>query len=94
MENTEVSIHEVRVFCALRAAAPQWLTSADVAHAAQVAPRTARHHLLRFAKLQIVDVMELFPRHRYQLAKMAGKRNSGYMRRLLAAVEVIQPSSR
>jgi DNA-binding transcriptional ArsR family regulator len=91
MENNEISEHEIRVYCVLRDT-EQWVTSADVVTTGHVKPRTARHHLRRLVNLGIVDMAAVFPGHRYRLAKMAGKRNAGYLRRLLAALDVVQGS--
>ncbi len=84
MENSEVSIHELKV---LKAAA-EWTTSKEIAAAAGVAPRTARHHCLRLVKLGVFDVAEVFPSHRYRLSPSADKRNFGYMNRLREAASV------
>lgn len=86
MENSEISIHEWRVYEALRQGG--WMTSASIAEKANVAKRTARHHCLRLVKLGIVDQAEVFPAHRYRLSKMAQKRNLSYCQRLELAAEV------
>lgn len=88
MEKNEVSIHEARLFLALRKAGETWATSKEFAKAADVADRTARAHLLKLSNLGIVDTAEVFPAHRYRLAIKASKRNGGYMQRLDAACAV------
>lgn len=87
LERNEVSIHEVRLYLALRRAGPTWRTSRELAAEARVADRTARLHLLRFVHLGVADQAEVFPAHRYRIAEFAPKRNAGYMLRLDRAVE-------
>lgn len=87
MEKSEISEHEIRVFKALNGA--EWLTSAQVADVAKVAPRTARHHCKRLHDLGIVDTAEVFPGHRYRVSEHARKRNPSYMLRLDRAIEVV-----
>lgn len=72
----------------LRAADGRWMTSAEIAEHAHVAPRTARAHALKLVKLGVVDQAEVFPGHRYRLAEHAVKRNRGYFDRLTRAAEV------
>jgi DNA-binding IclR family transcriptional regulator len=87
MERNEISLHEVRVYLALKAAGG-WLTNAEVAAAAGVAGRTARLHTLRLARLGVIDQAEVFPAHRFRLSGKAAKRNPAYLQRLDAAVTV------
>lgn len=61
-----ISIHEIRVFGSLQGAG--WLTATDVSKSAQVSPRTARSHLLKFQQRGLVDVARVFPSFRYRLA--------------------------
>lgn len=67
MERNEVSLHEVKLFLALKEAGAAWSTKA-LAAAAGVAERTARAHMLKLVKLNIADLAEVFPAHRYRLA--------------------------
>ena len=87
MERGEISVHEVRLFLVLQKA-DSWMTSKQVAKDAEIAPRTARALLLKLSRLNIIDVAESFPGHRYKLSKMADKRNGAYLRRLQNMVEV------
>ena len=82
MERNEISIHETRAFAALVNNKDRWITSNDLAGESLIAQRTARAFLLKFTKLGIVDLAEVFPAHRYRLAEKAGKRNAGYVGRL------------
>lgn len=92
MENNEVSTHEVRVVAAVRNKGG-WMTSREIASAAKVSDRTARHHALRLVKLGIFDQAEVFPGHRYRFADKADKRNAAYMNRLAAAADALgEPS--
>lgn len=81
MERNEISIHEVRVYLALKAAG-DWMTHADIANASGVNPRTVRAHTLRLVGLGLLDKAEVFPAHRYRLAQKADKRNASYAQRL------------
>lgn len=86
-EGSEVSIHLLRVFQAVRDA-DGWVTSQGVADAANVKPRTARSHLIRLVRLGIVDQAEVFPGHRYRMSSLAEKRNKAFMQRMAKAAEV------
>ena len=88
MERNEVSRHEVLVFKALLEADP-WITAAEIAQRADVAPRTARAHALKLVRLNIVDQAEVFPAHRYRIAANASKRNRGYFDRLYRAADAL-----
>lgn len=88
MEKNEVSIHEAKLFLVLRGGGTGWITSRDAAKASGISERTARAHLLKLAKMGLVDQAEVFPAHRYRLAAKADKRNGGYVRRLESACEV------
>ena len=88
METNETSLHEIKVYAALSSDPTAWLSSAQVAERTGIAPRTARHHLLKLSRLGVVDCAEVFPGHKYQVAKKASKRNSGYVQRLEKAREV------
>lgn len=81
-EHNKVSIHEARIFHVFTSQSTRWLTNADVAAAADVAPRTARAHTLKLVGLGLLDQAELFPAHRYRLAEKAMERNLGYWKRL------------
>lgn len=81
MERNEISVHEVRIYIALKTSGA-WMTNAEIATLAQVAPRTARAHTLKLVNLGILDLAEVFPAHRYRIATKASKRNAGYYNRL------------
>lgn len=85
-ERNEISIHELRVFLVVQAS-DKWMTNAEIAEAAKVAQRTARHHSHRLVSLGIFDQAEVFPAHRFRVAEKAGKRNAAYMKRLMGAKE-------
>jgi predicted ArsR family transcriptional regulator len=88
MESNEISIHEAKLFLALKKTGEQWTTSKELAKQAGVADRTARAHLVKLVKLNLADVAEVFPAHRYRYAEKASKRNAGYVNRLERAAEV------
>lgn len=86
MERNEISAHELRVYLVVAGAAG-WMTNAEIAAAAKVAPRTARLHTLRLVKLGVFDQAEVFPAHRFRISAKAAKRNIGYVQRLEKARE-------
>ena len=88
MERNEISLHEIKIYHALEKQGTAWSTSKKLASLSGIAERTARAHLLKFVKLNIVDVAEVFPAHRYRLAEKADKRNTAYMVRIKRASEV------
>ena len=88
MERNEISAHEVRVYSLFEAKPTQWLTNVEIAKAAQVATRTARAFTLKFVRLGLLDVAEVFPGHRYRLRQKPEKRNVAYHQRLKAAQSV------
>jgi len=88
METNEVSLHQIKVYLAVKASGNDWITAKDIAERASVAPRTARAHALKLVNLGIFDKAEVFPAHRYRLAEMADKRNKGYALRIEQAMQV------
>ncbi len=86
MERSEVSLHEVQVYRALKSHPDQWLTNKEILGLAPgVKARTVRAHTKRLVALGIVDQAEVFPAHRYRWAIMADKRNPAYALRLKQA---------
>jgi predicted transcriptional regulator len=79
----QISPHEVRVFLAM-AADNQWRTSRQIAEAANVAERTARHHVSAFVRLGIAEHLETFGGYRYRLVN----HDTDYANRLRAAAKV------
>lgn len=88
MERNEVSTHEARLFLAVEKRGGKWATSKELAAEAGIAERTARAHLFKMVGLNILDIAEVFPAHRYRFADKADKRNAAYVIRLRRAVEV------
>lgn len=88
MEKSEISEHEVLVFQVLQKHG--WMTNAQIAKVLKerVASRTVRAITLKFVKLGILDMAEVFPAHRYKLSPKAEKRNKGYWLRLQKVLEV------
>jgi hypothetical protein len=86
----EISRHEVAVYQVLAGRADTWMTSAEIASAAKVAPRTARAHVVRLAALGVLDQADdVYPGHHYRLAADAGDAPRGYADRLRRAAEVL-----
>ncbi|MGL5912021.1 MAG: hypothetical protein ACRCZP_18600 [Phycicoccus sp.] len=89
MEKSEVSRHEIAVYQAIARGGDKWISSAEIASRADVAPRTARAHALKLVQLGVVDQAEVFPGHRYRLSEFAGKRNRGYVDRITRAAQAL-----
>jgi DNA-binding IclR family transcriptional regulator len=89
MERDEVSLHEVAIYKALCSANDAWLTSAELAIRAKVAPRTARAHALKLTRLGVVDRAPVFPGHRYRIAEHTAERGSDYVARLRHTASVL-----
>jgi hypothetical protein len=88
MERNEISIHETRAFRDFLKSKGRWITSKELAKEANIAERTARAFCLKFAKLGLVDLAEVFPAHKYRLSDKASKRNAAYFGRLEKACEI------
>ncbi len=87
MEANEISLHEVKLYRAIQKRGAIWATSKELANDSGIAERTARAHLLKLARLNVVDIAEVFPGHRYRISDKADKRNAGYITRLERASE-------
>lgn len=89
MEKNEISIHEVRIVCAIFGNASKWLTNKEITQkAGDVSERTVRAHTLKLVKLGILDQAEVFPAHRYRWSDKSEKRNASYFLRLKSAADV------
>jgi hypothetical protein len=88
MEGNEISIHETRAFLVFLKSNGKWIPSKELAKGANIAERTARAYCLKFTKLGLVDLAEVFPAHKYRLSEKANKRNAAYFSRLEKACEV------
>jgi predicted ArsR family transcriptional regulator len=84
---TEISVHQVLVFQALRSN-NAWMTATEIAEAAKIAPRTARHHAAALVKLGILECARVFPAHRYRFTRRADRRMKPYLDQIAKAVEV------
>lgn len=87
-ERNEVSLHEVRVFLALKGKPEEWLTNKEISAASGVNERTTRLHTLRLVRLGMLEQAEVFPAHRYRWSVKGAKRNVAYAQRLQTAAEV------
>ena len=89
MESSEVSLHEAKVWRALKSS-KGWMSNADIGRkTTDVAPRTVRAHVKKLAGLGLIDTLEVFPRHMYRVAGKHEKRNSAYTNRLNMAEKVL-----
>ena len=62
-----MSPNEVKIWKALETDPSRWITSQEIANAAEVAARTARAYMARFDRLGYVEHVEVFPGHRFRL---------------------------
>ena len=83
----EISIQECRFFDVLFKADGKWLTSKEIAEKANISGRTARMLNLRYAKLGISELVNVFPAHRYRLLKSSPK-GIDYLRKVKNACEI------
>lgn len=89
MERNEISLHEVKIYRALKDGKGKWLTNADIKASIEgVSARTVRAHTLKLVRLGLIDQAEVFPAHRYRLSDKADKRNPAYTIRLEKAADV------
>lgn len=87
LERSQVSLHEVKAYLALKTA-DGWLTGQEIADLAGINVRTARSHASRLVQLGVADQQELFPAYRYRLSEKAKNRNLAYVQRVEQACEV------
>ncbi len=89
MEQNTISLQEVRVYRVLRAQPETWFTNIELHEHVKASDRTVRAMTLKFMRLGLVDLMELFPGYRYRWSEKAAKRNRTYLDRLEAAAEIL-----
>lgn len=87
-ERSEISEHEVKIYMLLKAQPEKWFTHKEIATGTGVAERTVRMHTVRFVKLGLLDLAELFPAHRYRFSEKGHRRNKSYTLRLESAAEI------
>lgn len=87
-ERSEISLHEVKLFRAMKADPTKWFTNQELAAVCEFSERTVRAHTLRFVKLGLLDQAEVFPSHRFRFSQKAKRRNIAYLQRLEQADEV------
>jgi DNA-binding IclR family transcriptional regulator len=87
-ERNEVSLHEVKIYLALRSKPDTWLTNREISESAGVVERTTRMHTLRLVKLGMLEQAEVFPAHRFRWSTKAARRNVAYAQRLEVASEI------
>jgi hypothetical protein len=80
-ERSTVSLHEVKVWLAVRDKSGQWRTNDEIAKEAGVKVRTARQYTLRLVKRGLLERAEKFPAYRYRLAKR-GVERSAYQQKI------------
>ena len=89
MERDEITKHEVKVYRVISQNPEKWFSNQEIADRLNgVSGRTIRLHTKRFVQLGLVDLAEVFPRHKYRWSAKADKRNYSYLSRLKQADEV------
>lgn len=83
-----ISEHLLSVYVAARDACG-WLTSAELASRAGVAPRTARAHVLTLWEAGILERREVSPGYRYRLTTGSGGRDESFLAKIREALEVV-----
>ena len=79
-KRNEISMHETAFYLAARDG--EWHTANELAKRAQIAPRTARAFALKFVRLGLFTVANVWPAHKYCWSETAGKRNQNYLHQL------------
>ena len=59
-ERNEISLHEVRVFLALKGNPEEWLTNKEISAASGVNESTTRLHTLRLVRLGMLSRLKFF----------------------------------
>lgn len=75
MGSKKISRHEVEVFHLLRLDREKWYSVQDLAAALKeknIADRTVRLHVSRFAQAGLLEIAEIFPAKRYRLSEKGG----------------------
>lgn len=86
METKEISLHQIKVYLAVKAAGKNWMTAKDISDHSGVAQRTARSHALKFVNLGLFDQVDVFPANRYRLSETSEQSNKGYLLRIEKAM--------
>lgn len=66
MENTEISLHLLKVYLFAKRT-DGWFTNAEVTKAAGISDRTARAHTKTLVDKGVLERAEVFPGHRFRL---------------------------
>ena len=89
MESIRISVHEAKIFAALKSTDQCWLTNQEIsARIKDVQLRTIRLHTNKLAKLGLLEQAELFPGYKYRVSDKAQQRNPKYLVRLAEAAKL------
>jgi hypothetical protein len=66
------SAQKIRIVHVFETQPKQWFTNNEVAAAAKVARRTARHHTARLVKIGVLECAEVFGGYRFRWSPKAG----------------------
>lgn len=81
----EISEHQVRVYRVLTRG--EWVSTAELADLAEVAPRTARLHAQGLVKAGIAERRTVFPGYRY---RATGTGDAAYLEQLKEACRIFK----
>lgn len=81
METSEISLQQVKIYDFVKGA-KGWVSSKDIVKATDCARETVGVHCRKFVSLGVFDQAEVWPGHRYRVAKLADKRNKSIVKRL------------
>lgn len=91
-ERSEVSLHLVKVYKAVKDLDGKWITNKELAAKTGVALRTVSAHTLQLVHAGIVNQAEVFPAHRFQISEVKDKRNKTFFERLEKTLEIFAES--
>lgn len=89
-EKSEISLHLIKIWNFLKGRGEKWCTAKDIHAAVKFAESTVRAHAIYLVRSGLVDQIEVFPGHRYRIAKSPEKRNKNFFERLEHAAEVMK----
>lgn len=87
MTDAQISLHEIRVYEAVKSAGG-WMTAREIAVAADVADRTARHHAAKLSDLGVFEIAKVFGGYRYRIASSATDASRVHVSELEAAKRI------
>lgn len=87
-EKSEISLHLVKVFKAIKDADGKWVTNKEVSAMIKMPLRTVASHTLHLSDAGMINQAEVFPAHKFQFSGKADKRNKAFYERVIRAMEI------